>query len=193
MTATHLIPKPICGAARLVRAVIDGPGFRGKTNGNGRPSDPVAIAQVTTTAPAIAVKLPTVSVSGAALIFGCREKEVWNHLEDGSLQNAFNIAVRARSGRRFIRVLSRSVFDFKAGVKTSLSNVDVVNLIFPAARQRFSATEAAWAFACDGGHIHNLIALGELQAIPGTGDTVNHAPFISRSVLAEFLASRRIT
>jgi len=144
-------------------------------------------------APILAVKLPTVSVSGVALILGCRETEVWNRLEDGSLQNAFNIAVRARSGRRFIRVLSRSVLDFKAGTQSGLSYADVLNLIFPAARQRFSATEAAWAFACDGGHIHNLIALGELQHIPGTGDTVNRAPFIPRPSLADFLTRRRIT
>ncbi len=193
MTAAPSNPKTLCGPARLVRAIIDGAGSREKTNGSGRLAAPVAVSPAATAAPALAVKLPTVSVAGAALILGCREKQVWNHFEDGSLQNAFDLSAAIPSHRRFIRILSRSVFDFKAAVKSSLSNTDVVNLLFPAARQRFSATECAWAFACDAEHIHALIARGALQKLPGTGDAINQAPFIPRSSLAEFLASRRIT
>jgi hypothetical protein len=144
-------------------------------------------------APALVVKFPTIGVAAVALILGCQEKEVWEHIEDGSLQNAFNLAVRARLCRRFIRVLARSVLDFKAGVKCTLSQVEGLNLIFPAARQRFTATEVAWAWACDSQHVHDLIALGELQKVPGTGDTVNRAPFIPRPSLADFLTKRRIT
>ena len=154
---------------------------------------PIAVPQATTAAPVWECKFPTVSVSGAALILGCREKEVWNRLEDGSLQNAFNLATRLQGKRRLIRVLARSIVDFKTGAKSALSITDVLNLIFPAPRQRFSATEVAWAFACDGTHIHNLIASGALDRIAGTGDPINRAPWILRSSLADFLISRQIT
>jgi hypothetical protein len=145
--------------------------------------------------PAVAVvqpKFPTVSPDGAAMILGCRRDQVLDYVEDGSLQNVFNLAASPVSHRRFIRVLARSVLDFKAGVKSGLSDAAVLALIFPELRQRFSTTEIAWAWACDSGHVHNLIRCGLIKAVPGTGDSVNKSPMIPRPSLTDFLASRRI-
>jgi hypothetical protein len=193
MTAAPPIPK-LCGAARHVRAACDGAGVAHKTNGSARLAAPVAVApaQLPPTV-FINIQRPLMSVWGVALLLNQNEEFVERLVEGGELAWGFNIAGPG-SRQRCVRIFGRCVLDYRNHVKNDYSAPVVLNAIFPEARQRFCAREVAYIWHCGAEQVRILAKQGALKMLPG-GDLrgPNSRAYFSRTVLADFLTSRRIT
>jgi len=64
--------------------------------------------------------------------------------------------------------------------------------LLPEHRDRLRLTELEDLFCVSRFHMHNLVRAGLLQAVNGTGNTVNQTPMIPRRSVVEFLTARRM-
>lgn len=143
------------------------------------------------TAPRLEIRRPLMAISSVALICNRSTKAVENHILDGKIPYAFDVALSGKS-RKLVLVLTRNVFDLIEGVPSKLTLTEVLALIFPENRGKLRTAEISYALHVDQNHAVKLVKHGVLKALPGTGDRVNKSPLVPRTSLVQFLSARRI-
>jgi hypothetical protein len=69
---------------------------------------------------------------------------------------------------------------------------DVIKDLFPFRGQQLHLSLVINALGIRADHCHHLLDDGLLKRVPGTGDSVNRPPLITRASVAEFLERRRM-
>lgn len=152
----------------------------------------------TPTASTAALRRPMVSIWTVVSIIDRSEDHVLRMIDEGKLRFAFDLRQK-KSGKQFVRVLSKSVCDFVNKVPAPpISDAEefdqVVGILFPLSTPMIRATLIARAFNVCNQHVADLIGERSLRLakLNGCKRAKNESPFVDKASAIQLLRERRI-
>jgi hypothetical protein len=136
--------------------------------------------------PSMSGRQPFSSVWQAANLLDCTERRVYQHIQEGRLPLAFDIA--RPGGRRFcIRLSTASVVALQRHQPPPSDLGQFLDRVLPAVQFSYKAPQVARMLQCDVDHIYRLIGANALEDVGGS--THYRVP---RESLVRFFMERRV-
>jgi hypothetical protein len=142
---------------------------------------------------------PLASIEAARKDLRTDEDEIMYLIQDGQML-AFDLRTPG-ADKAFVRIWPASIDAIMAARKTGTQVrrikdeelPSIISKIISIDRSHVRAVILRNRLVTSSTHIHNLIRPGLLEAVPGTGDTINQTPLLIRTSIVAFLKQRRMS